>query len=134
MPEVFLSEEWIAAAKQLQADYEDRIPKIDHVVAVNLLVTEAPLGEGEVEAHLDTSSGSLVIETGHVEGADLFVTVTYDTAKALLVEGNPNAAMQAFLQNRIRVEGDVSKLMVLTQLPFGDAAVEYAQELQALTA
>ena len=36
--------------------------------------------------------------------ADLTVTVDYETAKAILVEGNAQAAMQAFMAGRIKIE------------------------------
>jgi len=131
---VFLSEEWLGAARELHAEYADRLAKIPHAVRVNLLVNESPLDPPEVEVHLDTAGGDLVLNLGHVDEADLFVTVDYATAKALLVEGNPQAAMQAFLQNRIRVEGEVGKLMVLAQQPMGAEAAEYAERLRAITA
>ena len=41
------------------------------------------------------------------------MTVDYVTARALLVEGNPQAAMSAFMAGKIRVDGDLAKLMAV---------------------
>ncbi|MEI6700751.1 MAG: SCP2 sterol-binding domain-containing protein [Actinomycetota bacterium] len=133
MGHVFLSESWMKAARDLYDEYAGKLAPVQHEVKVNLLVNDSPFELREVEVHFDTTSGALIVEPGHVDGADLFVTVDYNTAKALLIDGNPQAAMQAFLLNKIRVEGDISKLMVLAQAPMGDDAVEYAQALRDLT-
>ena len=45
------------------------------------------------------------------------MTVDYDTAKAILIEGNPQAGMQAFMAGKVRVEGDMAKLMALQATP-----------------
>jgi hypothetical protein len=129
----FLSAAWIDEARALYDTYADQLPKVSTAVVLNLLVNEVPFGDAELTAHVDTRSGGLVLDHGHVEGADLFVVVDYATAKAILVEGNPGAAMQAFLANKIRVEGDVAKLMVLAQQPMGDDAARYAAEIRAIT-
>ena len=133
MGHVFLSESWMTAARDLYERFREVLPPVDHQVKVNLLINDSPFEASEIEAHLDTTSGALIVEPGHIDGADLFVTVDYATARALLVDGNPQAAMQAFLLNKIRVEGDVAKLMVLAQSPMGDDAATYAQELRDLT-
>ncbi|MDA8343412.1 MAG: SCP2 sterol-binding domain-containing protein, partial [Actinomycetota bacterium] len=73
-------------------------------------------------------------ETGHLEGADLKVTVDYATAKAILVEGNPQAGMQAFMAGKIRVEGDMAKLMALQTTPPDPDAHSLAEQLKAITA
>ncbi len=58
-----------------------------------------------------------MLDTGHLEIQDLKVTVDYVTAKAILIEGNPQAGMQAFMAGKVRVEGDMAKLMALQSAP-----------------
>jgi hypothetical protein len=70
---------------------------------MNLVVTVVPFGDEDIDAHMDTSTGELVLDVGHLETPDLKVTVDYDTAKAILIEGNPQAGMQAFMAGKIRV-------------------------------
>ena len=102
---------------------------------MNLVVTQVPFSDEDILAHLDTSSGELELDTGHLDTQDLKVTVDYDTAKAILIDGNPQAGMQAFMQGKVRVEGDMAKLMALTSSPAAaDAnAAELAQRLRDIT-
>src|SRR6185437_16152167 len=102
----FLSDEWLDEARRIRAEYEGKTAPVPHVVRMNLVVTAVPFSDDDILAHLDTSNGELVLDTGHLETQDLKVTVDYDTAKAILIEGNPQAGMQAFMAGKVRVEGD----------------------------
>lgn len=133
MPYPFLSDEWIDEAHAIRAEYRDRAPLVPHVLRMNLVVTEIPFGEGQIDAHMDTTSGEMELDKGHLEEADLKITVDYATAKAILVEGNPQAGMQAFMAGRIRVEGDMAKLMALQTAPSDGSGQELAARLQAIT-
>ncbi len=133
MPYPFLSDEWLEQARAIRTEFAGAGSPIPHVVRMNLKVTEVPFGEGTIDAHLDTSSGEAELDTGHLEGPDLTVTVDYATAKAILVEGNPQAGMQAFMQGKIRVEGDMAKMMALQSAPPDASAQEMAARLRAIT-
>jgi putative sterol carrier protein len=100
---------------------------------MNLNVTEVPFGSGAIEAHLDTSEGAAKLELGHIQPVDLTVTLDYATAKAILVEGNPSAGMQAFMAGRIKVDGDMSKLMALQGAAPDATATEVATRLRQIT-
>jgi putative sterol carrier protein len=104
-------------------------------VKMNLVVTSVPFSDDDLNAHMDTSSGELHLETGHLDTPDLKVTVDYDTAKAILVEGNPQAGMQAFMAGKVRVEGDMAKLMMLQSQPAAQDpnAAEMAAKLRDIT-
>ncbi len=134
MPYPFLSDEWLEEAHKIRAEYAGKAPSIPHSVRMNLVVTEVPFGDKNVDAHLDTSGGELILETGHLETPDLTVTVDYVTAKAILIEGNPQAGMQAFMAGKVKVEGDMAKLMALTAAPSPDPnAAEMATRLREMT-
>ncbi|HEV8065736.1 MAG TPA: SCP2 sterol-binding domain-containing protein [Acidimicrobiales bacterium] len=128
----FLSPEWTEAARQIRANYDGPPASPAVPMRMNLVVNEVPFGGGSVDAHIDTTEGDLVIEEGHLEGADLKVTIDYDTAKAILVEGNPQAGLQAFMAGRIRVDGDMTKLMAL-QGPPDPATAEIAARIREIT-
>ena len=125
MPEVtrypFLSEEWIQQTRLIREEFKDRAPAVTMSVRMNQIISDVPFGVGVVHAHLDTSSGVLDIETGHVESPDVTVTMPYDVARALLVDGDASAAMNAFMSGRIKVDGDITKLLGL-QVPASSAA------------
>ena len=72
---LFLSDEWTAEVKRLHAEVVTEPPAPTQSVRMNLVLTQSPLGDGTLEAHVDTSSGELVVETGHVDSPDLTVTV-----------------------------------------------------------
>jgi SCP-2 sterol transfer family len=135
MPYPFLSDEWLEEARTIRAEYEGRTSPIPHIVRMNLVVTAVPFGDKDIDAHMDTSNGELELDTGHLDNPDLKVTVDYDTAKAILIEGNPQAGMQAFMAGKVRVEGDMTKLMALQTAPAGvdAAAAEMATRLRGIT-
>jgi len=135
VPHPFLSDEWIAAARQIHDEYRGRTPTVDHAVRMNLVVTDVPFGSGAIDAHVDTSSGEMEIDTGHLPVVDVTLTLDYPTAKAILVEQDPQSAMQAFLGGRIKVQGDLAKVIVLQgQVGTADAvALEVAGRVRAIT-
>jgi hypothetical protein len=131
----FLSDEWLDEARKIRAEYEGKTPPIAQPVRMNLVVTAVPFTSDDILAHMDTSSGELILETGHLDSQDLKVTVDYETAKAILVEGNPQAGMQAFMAGKVRVEGDMAKLMMLQSAPAAadPNAAELASRLRDIT-
>ena len=130
---LFLSDEWLDEARAIRAEYDGRGGGIEHAVRVNLVVVDVPFGEGTVNAHADTSTGELILDVGHIDDPDLTVTIGYDTARAMLVEGNPQAGIQAFMQGKIKVVGDIAKLMALQAASPDPTAVEIAARIQAMT-
>ena len=129
----FLSDEWIAEARKIRAEMAHlpgaEPPAAAAVVRMNQVITDVPFGDGKLDAHLDTSSGTLEMETGHLDSPDVTVTLDYETAKAIFVDGTLEAGMQAFMAGKVRVQGDMAKLIAaLQQLAPPDAdAVNQAQ-------
>ena len=131
----FLSDEWLDEARKIREEYAGKTPPIAHSVKMNLVVTSVPFSDDDINAHMDTSSGELELDTGHLDAADLKVTVDYDTAKAILIEGNPQAGMQAFMAGKVRVEGDMARLMMLQSQPAAQDpnAAEMGAKLRDIT-
>ncbi len=128
----FLSDEWIAEARKIRADMADPAREAAAApasVRMNQVITDVPFGDGKLDAHLDTSSGTLEMETGHLEQPDVTVTLDYATAKAIFVDGTLDAGMRAFMDGKVRVQGDMAKLIsALQQLaPPDPSAVDQAQ-------
>jgi len=135
MSHQFLSESWIEAARDIRHRYAGDVPPIDVVVRINVITTKVPFGDGSISAYIDTSNGSLEMELGSIEGSDLTVTTDYETARKLFVEQDPTASMQAFMGGRIKVEGDITRLMVMqTSLPQTETTEAVAAEIKAITA
>ena len=129
----FLSQEWMDEARKVREEYKGKTPPIAHQVRMNQVITEVPFGEGTLQSHLDTSSGELVMEEGHLDEVDLTVTLDYETAKAIFVEGNPQAGMQAFMAGKIKVQGDMTKLMAMQQTAPDPTAAEIQQRIKDIT-
>jgi hypothetical protein len=122
-------------AKKIREEVGDAPPP-PHQVKMNMVIIECPDGvgsEGTVNAHMDTSEGQLQMDTGHIEGPDLTVTVDYETAKAIFVDQNPQAGMQAFMSGKIKVQGDMAKLMAMQQGAPDPKQAEVAARIQAIT-
>jgi hypothetical protein len=135
MSHQFLSESWIEAARDIRHRYSGDVPVIDVVVRINVITTKVPFGDGSISAYIDTSNGSLEMELGSIEESDLTVTTDYETARKLFVEQDPTASMQAFMAGRIKVEGDITRLMVMqASLPQTDKTEAVAAEIKAITA
>ncbi len=132
MAHEFLSPEWIAAVRELREQHPEAGSSIPLAVRMNLVVTEGPSGTLS-HAHVDTSAGALMVEEGHLVEPDLSVTVDFVTARALLVEGNPQAAMSALMAGKIRIEGDMAKLMVLQGASPDANAQSFAEGVRSIT-
>ena len=130
----FLSDEWMDAAKTLREEYSGGAEAGGHAVKMNQIITDVPFGDGTINAHMDTSDGELKMDTGHLETADVTVTLDYATAKAIFVDGNPQAGMQAFMAGKIKVQGDMTKLMAMQQTAPDPAAIALAEQIKDMTA
>lgn len=135
MSHQFLSDEWIEAAREIRHKWADRIPAVPIQVRINVVATKVPFGEGTIHAHIDSSNGSLEMELGALENPDLTVTTDYDTARQLFVAQDPAASMQAFMSGRIKVEGDITKMMLMqTAVPQTPETLEVSEEIKRITA
>ncbi len=134
----FLSEGWVEEARRIRGEFAGRLPTPAVPIRMNQVVKGVPFGSGVLEAHLDTTSGDLDLETGHLDSPDLTITVDYETARAILVDGDAQAAMQAFMAGRIKVDGDITKLLALQSGGASGsddaAAVELGRRIQDITA
>ena len=129
----FLSSEWISAVRSLRDEVDVASIEAPISISLNVTVTQAPSGAATT-THVDTTSGVPLMEEGHLEQAELHVTIDYLTARNLFVGGNPAAVMSALMEGKIRVDGDASKLIALQSANASPEAVAIAQRIRAFTA
>lgn len=133
----FLSEEWMEAARQIRERYADQLPEITLSVRINQVITDVPFGDGQINAFVDSTDGSLTLELGELDEPDATMIVDYHTAHALLIERDPALFMQSFLEGRVRVQGDMTRLIALQAAtgadPDDEAATGLADEIRAIT-
>ena len=133
----FLSPGWIEAAHRLRDEFDGEVPPLDLAISVNVTVTDTPFDADAITGHIDTSSGALLIEEGHLEDVDLTLELPYELAQSLFIGRDFTTAMQAFLVGQIKVSGDSSKLLQI-QPPSPEAtahplARELARRLDEIT-
>ena len=133
MPYKFLSDEWMDEAKKVREEFAGKGNPPAHAVRMNQIITDVPFGDGTINAHMDTSGGEMEMDTGHLDNPDLTVTLDYETAKAIIVDQNPQAGMQAFMAGKIKVQGDMTKLMAMQSGPVDPSAAEVAKKISEIT-
>jgi hypothetical protein len=117
----FLSDEWLEAVAKIRAESGgDAGPD----VTLNVTVTGGP--EGDRDLHLEGGG----FGPGHVE-APTKLSLTYEVARKMFVEGDQQAAMQAFMGGQIKIEGDMSKVMAMQGQSADPALLAKIQEVTA---
>jgi hypothetical protein len=127
----FLSDEWFAIVEKLVEEHGADAPAHANIV-MNLTVTDTPFGD-ERHMHMGARDGRGHWGIGHATDADVTLTTDYTTAKEVFVANNPQAGMQAFMSGKVKVQGDMAKLMAAQAGgPQGPNALQEA--IQGITA
>jgi hypothetical protein len=122
----FLSDGWFTEAEKLIAEHAPQAHGAN--VVMNLEVAE---GERTVQFHMGARDGATLFGRGHTE-ADVTLSTDIDTARAVFLDGNPQAGMQAFMAGKVKVQGDMTKLMA-AQAGGGGGGDELTKALQSIT-
>jgi hypothetical protein len=126
--QTFLSDGWFAEAEKIQAEINPPVPPAIKDLKINMQVTGAP--NGDVSFRMD--NGRML--KGHAADAPTKLVVPFDVAKAMLVDQNQQAAMNAFMSGQIRVEGDMAKLMQMQMAgPPSPEAQKVSQLIKEMT-
>ena len=134
MSHQFLSDEWMAAAAAIREKYADQATKVTSSIRMNQVITDVPFGDGSVNLYLDTSSGDVVMEKGALDTPDLTLTTDWETARKIFVDQDQAAGMQAFMSGKVKVQGDMMKMMAMqTSMPNDDIAKQIAEEIKGIT-
>lgn len=137
MSHPFLSSAWMDEARAIREKYAAEAAKVTASIRMNQVITDVPesVGSGDtIRAFMDTSSGDVVMELGELEAPDLTLTIDYDTARKIFVEQDQAAGMQAFMSGKIKVQGDMMKMMAMqTSMPQDDIAKQIANEIKSIT-
>ena len=124
----FLSEEWATAVEEkLNAHTGFKQAIAGAELGLQFVVTEA--ADGDVHYYLKATGGSARLAVGKLDGADVTVSQSYDTASSI-ARGETNVQM-AFISGKVKPSGNLAKLM-MHQKAFGEwqeavsgLAVEY---------
>ena len=127
----FLSDEWFIEVRRIVDDLAAEVPPHAQV-RMNLVVTGTPFGSDRL-LHVDTSDGGTDWGSGLLDDADLTLTTDYVTARDIFVSANPQAGMQAFMDGRVKLQGDLTKLMAAQLAGTGPGAPGLAAALSEIT-
>jgi hypothetical protein len=109
----FLSDDWFAIVDRLVEDMGAETPSQADLV-MNLVVTDTPFGS-EKHLHVGARSGRGHWGIGHAADADLTVSTDYATAREILLSGDPQAGLNAFMSGKVMIQGDLAKLLATAQ-------------------
>ncbi|MGA1438808.1 MAG: SCP2 sterol-binding domain-containing protein [Ilumatobacteraceae bacterium] len=132
----FLSDEWMDAARAVRERYRPDMPDVTIEIRIYQVITDVPFGDGTITAYVDTSNGALDLELGELDDPDAVLVVDYETAKAMIVGRDPAVVMQSFMEGRIKVQGDMMKILAMQATAAGQdpqIAEQVADEIRAFT-
>jgi putative sterol carrier protein len=121
----FLSDPWFDAAEKLIREHQPEVPPTPLVM--NLEVTN---GADTVKFFMGAKGGEVLFGKGATDGADLTLSTDIDTARSVFISGDQQAGMQAFMAGKVRVQGDMTKLMMQGG---GGANAQLSAALQEIT-
>ncbi len=104
----FLSDEWFSQVNQLTQDAGD-LDLPPAIAGLNMNFEVSGLQDQPVSASF--SNGT--IHQGSNDDATTTVHLDADTLKAVMLDGDTNRAMEAFMTGKIRVDGDMGQLITM---------------------
>lgn len=124
----FLSQEWLDDGRQLAEDQPERPGA---TARMQYVVTDVP-GEGEVKYYWILENGKLLeSKTGEAPDADFTITTTYEDSKK--IQQGDLDANAAFMQGRMKVTGNMGKLMSLMPLTQSPEYKELQEKIRGIT-
>ncbi len=128
MGHAFLSDGWFEEAERIRAEVDPPVPDVLQDIVINLVVTSGP--GGDVQARMD--AGRFL--EGIAEGAPTTLTMPYDLARKMFIENDQTASMQGFMNGQIKVEGDMTKIMMMQAAgPPSEEALKVQAAVVAMT-
>ena len=123
----WLSQEWLDEAKKLAESQPERpgaSARMQYVVTGG--------SEGEIRYYWVLENGKLLESTlGDLPDAEVTLTQTYDDAQK--IQKGELDANAAFMQGRVKVTGNMAKLMALLPLTNAPEYKQLQEQIQAIT-
>jgi putative sterol carrier protein len=103
----FLSDPWFDEAEKLIREHTTTAPPAN--LLMNLEVAD---GDRTIKFFVGSKDGEALFGKGAADGADLTMSTDIETARQVFVANDQQAGMQAFMAGKVRVQGDMTKLMM----------------------
>jgi putative sterol carrier protein len=102
----YLSDEWFVKVEELAKEVNLEIPPALADMKINMTITSD-------SGNIDMAMNGGKIQKGHAADAKTKITIPYDLAKKMFVDEDRQAGMQAFMSGKMKIEGDMSKMMAM---------------------
>ena len=123
----WLSQEWLDESTRLA---ETQPVRPGASARLQYVVTDGP--DGDIEYYWIVSDGKLIEnKLGTLEDSEVTMTETYEDAMAM--QKGELDANAAFMQGKVKVSGDVGKLMALLPITMSPEFHEFNQAVLAMT-
>jgi hypothetical protein len=123
----FLSDEWFSKVDDLtKAAANLDVPKAMKDVVVNLLVSDTG---GEVPMSMDGG----IIRKGHAANADVEMSMPAEYAMSIIVRGDWSAGMKGWVARKIKVSGNMRKLIPLQVYKSTASQEELRKKIESIT-
>jgi hypothetical protein len=124
----FLSDEWFSRVDELIAAAGDlQIPAPMRAARINVTVQRA--AGGTTELHLVDG----MFKRGHDPAFATKLTVGEDIARKIFVDGDAPAGVQAFLEGKITVEGDLASVVAMQTVEPSEPQQRLTRQIAAIT-
>ena len=101
---------------------------------MNQVITGVPFTDEEVRVYMDTSDGTMQMDKGALDDARGDDHDRLGDGPQAVRRPGPGAGMQAFMAGKIKVEGDMTKLMMMNATQPDETAKAVAAEIKEITA
>ena len=122
----YLSDEWFARIEELSEELNVEIPAQMADMKINMTATS---DEGDCDFCMNGGK----IQKGHLDDAPTKVTVPIEYAKKIFVEQDQAAGMQAFTSGKLKVEGDMMKMMALQSIQPTESQKQLQEKMKEIT-
>ncbi len=129
MAATFMTEAWFTEVEKLIAAAGDlQAPAAINDLVLNVTVT----GTAEGDKQMTIAGGKFV--KGHSAAAPTKMTLPVELARRLFIDQDQSAGMQGFMSGQLKVEGDMSKLMVMNTVQPSAKQKELIGQIKGITA
>ena len=125
----FMTDAWFTEIEALVAAAGDlEAPAALHDLVLNITVT----GTDEGDKNMSLVAGKF--ERGHHASAPTKMILPVDLAHRIFIDNDQSAGMQGFMSGQIKIEGDMSRLMVMNTVQPSAKQKELQGKIKAITA
>jgi hypothetical protein len=125
----FMTDAWFTEIEKLIAAAGDlEVPAALHDLVLNVTVT------GTDEGDKDMSLVAGKFERGHHASAPTKMIIPVDLAHRIFIDNDQSAGMQGFMSGQIKIEGDMSRLMVMNTVQPSEKQKALQAQIKGVTA